>query len=423
MLARTANLPGPSTCADAFAALEAENARLRAKLASMEQYRSNRMSSLLASGARARRLEEAGAASGSINQVLHWAFYGRKNCYPTKGAGGAYKLTDEEHKLDVVACKQLCSELLGCDGIVYGNGEKGHRCYPIRSVHIGDCLDDRRFDVYVKSVVPRAAHLVLGSSADDDNCSSSPAALVDSLCHVQSVHPQTCDSMMTCSLSPPVRRRLLNGVAPWWSRSEHTMFHIGRPDVRLLVPIRKLGMRDASVGSGAHEAEEADPTREAPEYAGGHGSRDGGGSGRGVPARRPRSTSQDHAASTRNRSIAALAVGQPPALFPPWPARGTFDEGAIAWERFNEGDLWRGCRAGSQLHWYCSHLGRSYYDETLALFDACIDPIGIFGRADVRLVLDVGGSTGAFAEAVHRRHGDRVLVVTSQLWAAENDDR
>ena len=30
---------------------------------------------------------------------------------------------------------------------------------------------------------------------------------------------------------------------------------------------------------------------------------------------------------------------------------------------------------------------------------------------------------GAFAEAVHAIHGDRVLVLTGQLWAAENDAR
>ena len=39
----------------------------------------------------------------------------------------------------------------------------------------------------------------------------------------------------------------------------------------------------------------------------------------------------------------------------------------------------------------------------------------------VRLALDLGGGTGAFAEAVFRWHGDRVVVMTGQLWSVEND--
>lgn len=48
-------------------------------------------------------------------------------------------------------------------------------------------------------------------------------------------------------------------------------------------------------------------------------------------------------------------------------------------------------------------------------------PTGIFDRPDVRLVLDVGGGTGAFAEAVWRTYGDRIVAMTGHLWAAEND--
>ena len=29
--------------------------------------------------------------------------------------------------------------------------------------------------------------------------------------------------------------------------------------------------------------------------------------------------------------------------------------------------------------------------------------------------------TGSFAESVFKWHGDRVIVITGQLWAAEND--
>ena len=41
----------------------------------------------------------------------------------------------------------------------------------------------------------------------------------------------------------------------------------------------------------------------------------------------------------------------------------------------------------------------------------------------MRLALDVGGGTGAFAEAVYNWHGDRVVVMTSQLFATENDNK
>jgi len=122
------------------------------------------------------------------------------------------------------------------------------------------------------------------------------------------------------------------------------------------------------------------------------------------------------------RSIVSAA----PLVFAPWPRRGNYSSrDTIAWERFHDGETWRNCRGHDQqtVHWYCLHLDNTYMDAMLVSYDLCTAPMGIFDRADVRLVLDIGGGTGAFASAVFKRHGDRIITITGQLYAAENDGR
>jgi len=377
-----------------FSALAAENVRLRAQLADLQQ---------AAVSTAAHRQQQESAAhrrDGDIhhhlaNSVVHWEYHSGTNCYPSRGTSRAFELSMSERGLDLHGCKQLCSMLSGCSGIVYGSASR-IRCHPRGHITLSDCLRDHRYDVYVRTLIPRTKHLVLAEGARTPrNCSETGP--LDSLCQTQGMHAETCDSMMTCSLTPGVRLRLLSEASPWWSRSEHTMIAHGRPDVRLLVPIRKLVLRAGSPtaleGSSAPELTLNDEATVIPLDA-----------------------SSDLTAAARTVSAAA-------ALFKPWPARATFAEEAILWERFTEGERWRRCRPGSALsHWYCHHLSRTYFDDTLAIYDACIAPLGLFARDDVRLVLDLGGSTGAFAEALYTRHGERLSVVTSQLWAAENDD-
>ena len=57
----------------------------------------------------------------------------------------------------------------------------------------------------------------------------------------------------------------------------------------------------------------------------------------------------------------------------------------------------------------------------MATNDVC-NMCGAFFTLIFSIVL-VGGGTGAFAEAVYSWHGDRVVVMTSQLFATENDNK
>ena len=118
-------------------------------------------------------------------------------------------------------------------------------------------------------------------------------------------------------------------------------------------------------------------------------------------------------------------VSAAPLVFAPWPRRAEYSRQTMAWERFHDGETWKHCGSQHQstVHWYCLHLDTEYMEAMLEAYDVCEAPMGIFDRADVRLVLDIGGGTGAFAAGLFRRHGDRILTITGQLYAAENDGR
>jgi SAM-dependent methyltransferase len=219
------------------------------------------------------------------------------------------------------------------------------------------------------------------------------------LCQFQGVHTETCDSYAMCSMTPMYRYLLTRADAPWWNRSIHQMgdhgLGVGQrtpPGARLLVPIQKLAPVEAVEARAA--------AKQHPAYA--------------RWGLRPSHNVGDVEAT-------ATAVAAAPYVWRAWPARGQFDEHVMPWERFPEGELWSRCRTGNHAHWYCNHISSDYFGLTQAVYDDCIEPLGIFKRPDVRLVVDLGGGTGAFAEAVFKWHADRVVVVTTQLLAAEND--
>ena len=107
----------------------------------------------------------------------------------------------------------------------------------------------------------------------------------------------------------------------------------------------------------------------------------------------------------------AAAEGSAVALRP-WPERAK--QAHTPWPWLPAGDQYSG--ATSCASWYCEHFTAAHERNWLALYDRCYAPSGVFGRDDVRLVLDVGGSTGGFARSVRARHGDRVVTITANFW-------
>ena len=108
----------------------------------------------------------------------------------------------------------------------------------------------------------------------------------------------------------------------------------------------------------------------------------------------------------------------PPRARPAWPARR--EASAVDWSLLPEGRLFKGgTDSGCSLrgaHWFCGHFQETYFDEWDQRIDKCYEPAGVFAPPDLRLILDVGGATGGFAAAVHRKLGDRVVVTTANFW-------
>ena len=163
-----------------------------------------------------------------------------------------------------------------------------------------------------------------------------------------------CSSMFLCSLSPQWRHTVRE--SEWYdSWAAH---HIPGTDIPLLVPIQKIF---------------------------------------GYP----------HPTS---RPIEPPADGGPQ-VFPPWPERK--DVRRISLERLRNGTAFEVCRKrlNIQVHWFCTHLSPNYgADHRHAV--ALMQKANVFERQDVRLVFDLAGSVGAFAEALHHYYGDRIVCIT-----------
>ena len=152
-----------------------------------------------------------------------------------------------------------------------------------------------------------------------------------------------CGSLWLCSLTPAFRKSVLRSL--WYNN--WTARHIPGTDIPLLMPIQKV--------SGYPRAESA--------------------------------------------LIEPPADGGEP-VFPPWPER--LDVLKLNLHRFRDGPSFETCRKyqTTKIHWFCTHLSPNYgSDHRHAV--ALMRRANVFERHDVRLVLDLAGSVGAFAEALH----------------------
>ena len=106
----------------------------------------------------------------------------------------------------------------------------------------------------------------------------------------------------------------------------------------------------------------------------------------------------------------------------PWPARINLDN--LDWAAIPNGEKFRRCgqeKAKPGDHMYCKYYTRKYLDWAGGKpgsepFDD--PPDHIFDRPDVRLVLDLGASTGALARELYAKYGDRIVTVSATLIAA-----
>ena len=77
-----------------------------------------------------------------------------------------------------------------------------------------------------------------------------------------------------------------------------------------------------------------------------------------------------------------------------WPGRGNTSEMKWIWQHMPPDGLKKeNCGRGRSL-WYCSHFSASYYHNWEGWFEKGYMHTGIFSRPDVRLVLDIAGSSG-----------------------------
>jgi len=77
-----------------------------------------------------------------------------------------------------------------------------------------------------------------------------------------------------------------------------------------------------------------------------------------------------------------------------WPGRGNTSEMKWIWQHMPPDGLKKeNCGRGRSL-WYCRHFSAPYYHNWEGWFEKGYMHTGIFSRPDVRLVLDIAGSSG-----------------------------
>ena len=108
-----------------------------------------------------------------------------------------------------------------------------------------------------------------------------------------------------------------------------------------------------------------------------------------------------------------LHLDDSPQVFAPWPQRKNMD--AIDWRRFPDGKAWQKCQKSlnpTETHFFCTHLQKHVGEGAAHSLDVTK---ALFKRGDVRLVLDLGGSTGSFCSEVHHSFGDRIVCITGEM--------
>lgn len=106
-------------------------------------------------------------------------------------------------------------------------------------------------------------------------------------------------------------------------------------------------------------------------------------------------------------------------MLPPWPSRHSFAKLKAGWGRIPPGSLpFPNCDR-NKWSWYCGQFSDAYFDMHKRGLRGCVLPSGVLNRSDVRLILDVSGGTAAFAEAVQDIYGDRLVTLTTNIFASE----
>jgi len=104
-----------------------------------------------------------------------------------------------------------------------------------------------------------------------------------------------------------------------------------------------------------------------------------------------------------------------------WPGRGNTSEMKWIWQHMPPDGLnGQNCGRGRSL-WYCSHFSAPYYHNWESWFEKGYMHTGIFSRPDVRLVLDIAGSSGNFAHAANKAVGDgKLITITGNMYSMQD---
>jgi len=206
-----------------------------------------------------------------------------------------------------------------------------------------------------------------------------------------------CDSYHVCSINVNSRNTLVNEPL-YDARANKSVFVIPGSEMPLHVPIMKLhNGSNQAVAVGVRGATGKTASKLArTEY----------------PVFRASNKSFDHGVCQKNCTPADQ-------LYMPWPLRK--EVANVHWTRLGTPSASKFTKCGPGFHWYCGHFAASYVAYHAGVYSSCYGSLGVFERPDVRLVLDIGGATAAFAHAIHDQFGDTIVTMTGAFWSSLMD--
>ncbi|KAL1496057.1 hypothetical protein AB1Y20_014685 [Prymnesium parvum] len=218
-----------------------------------------------------------------------------------------------------------------------------------------------------------------------DHCGSTASCSPDELqLHAALLAGRGCESYPLCSVSAASRGPLLQ--EPLYDpRANKSVFSVPLSPLPLHVPMMKL-----------HAAAPA-----------------------AAPWRTPPRARVPYANKSSPAAVCARGCSEESQLYAAWPERKLFDR--LAWERLGTPHAAKFRHCGPAFHWYCGHLHPSYLGYHQAVYYSCYRRIGVFDRADVRLVLDIGGASAAMAQVLHDVFGDAIVTITGAFWSTMMD--